>query len=438
MATSIAAILTTDIAAQVRGRAFPDSEIPSYLKKGSGWVPANMALDPFGRIITPNPYGAIGDIRIIPDKATLAEITHERSGQDVTVLLGDLVNPDGSEWESCPRTFLRNAIRDFESETGLRIISSFEHEFMLKDEDKVSGRKPFSLESLLTYEPLGSQILGALEKAGLEPEMWLPEFGDRQWEVTLAPTDALRAADRAILLKEIVRHVVREHGEEATFSPIVEENGGGNGVHIHLSLTDHNGVPVTMDETREGKLSDVAGSFAAGILKYAEQYQALTASSVISYERLAPGRWSVGGLYLGENNREALLRICPLFNTPGADHASQYNLEYRAADATANPWLALAILIRAGLEGIRQGLASPKVVAGEPSELDANVLEEATYGEMPATLTAAIDALRGSDEVSSWLPELLLKTFYVVKDAEIELVDSFSDLERYDRYAESY
>jgi glutamine synthetase len=438
MTTPIAAILTSDLVGQVRGRAFPADEIDAYQRSGSGWVPANLALDSFGRIITPNPFGSIGDLRIMPDPATRASIANETGGQPVTVMLGDLVNPDGSPWDCCPRTFLRDAIRELAEETGLRVISSFEHEFMLRDPDRVPGRKPFSLEALLAYEPLGSKVLQALRDAGLDPEMWLPEFGDRQWEVTLAPALALEAADRAILLREIVRNVVRAEGERATFSPIVEQDGGGNGVHIHLSLIDDEGTPVAYDPTRPGGLSEVAGSFAAGVLRYAAAYQALTASADISYERLAPGRWSVGGLFLGENNREALLRICPLFNTSGADHRKQFNLEYRGADATSNPWIALGVLIRAGLEGIRGGLPAPDVVSGDPEALSEEQLASASHGSMPASLADALAGLEADATVSSWLPPRLLETFLTVKRAELAWLSTRSDQERYRAYADAY
>lgn len=438
MTTPIAAILTSDLVGQVRGRAFPADEIDAYERSGSGWVPANLALDAFGRIITPNPFGSIGDLRIMPDPATRAAVSNETGGQPVTAMLGDLVNPDGSPWDCCPRTFLRDAVRDLEEETGLRVISSFEHEFMLRDADRVPGRKPFSLEALLTYEPLGSKVLQALREAGLEPEMWLPEFGDRQWEVTLAPAPALQAADRAILLREIVRNVVRVEGERATFSPIVERDGGGNGVHIHLSLIDGEGTPVAYDPARPGGLSATAGSFAAGVLRYAASFQALTASSGISYERLAPGRWSVGGLFLGENNREALLRICPLFDTPGADHRKQFNLEYRGADATSNPWIALGVLIRAGLEGVRAGLPAPEVVSGDPERLSEEQLASASHGRMPSSLAEALAGLEADATVTSWLPPRLLETFLIVKRAELSWHASLPEQERYRVYAEAY
>lgn len=438
MTLPLAAILTSDLAAQLRGRAFPADEIEAYLRSGSGWVPANLALDPFGRIITPNPFGAVGDLRLMPDPATRSLIAHEKSGQAVTVFLGDLVNTDGTPWDCCPRTFLRDAIRDLKEETGLSVISSFEHEFMLRDESRVPGGKPFTLEALLSYEPLGSRVLQALRDAGLEPEMWLPEFGDRQWEVTVAPTDALRAADRAILLREIVRNVVRESGHQATFTPIVEENGGGNGVHVHVSLIDADGHPATYDPTRPSRLTPEAEAFAAGILTHSAAMQALCASTEISYERLRPGRWSVGGAFLGENNREALLRVCPLFDLPGANHAKQFNLEYRGADATANPWIVLGVLIRAGLEGLRQGMSVKGVVVGDPARMSATELAAYSYGSLPTNLSEALALLEADPTVSGWLSPRLRETFLLVKRAEIELLASLASDERYHVYADAY
>jgi glutamine synthetase len=174
------------------------------------------------------------------------------------------------------------------------------------------------------------------------------------------------------------------------------------------------------------------------VLRYAAAYQALTASADISYERLAPGRWSVGGLFLGENNREALLRICPLFNTSGADHRKQFNLEYRGADATSNPWIALGVLIRAGLEGIRGGLPAPDVVSGDPEALSEEQLASASHGSMPASLADALAGLEADATVSSWLPPRLLETFLTVKRAELAWLSTRSDQERYRAYADAY
>lgn len=433
----LAVILTSDLSGQCRGRSVRLAELDKYMQNGCGWVPANLAINPFGDIVQPNPFGSVGDLRLKPDAGTLSEIS-TRDGGPTAVVLSDIVNTDGSPWECCPRTFLRNAIVDLAAETGLSVLSSFEHEFLLLDGDGGAPKLPFSLRNLLDLEPLGSSVLAALVDAGLDPEMWLPEYAPRQWEVTVGPSDALTAADRAVLLREIVRNTASQLGHTATFSPIVAENGGGSGVHVHLSLLDAAGEPVMYDPSREGGLSEIGGAFAAGILKHASALVALAASGVISYERLAPGRWSVGGSFLGENNREALLRICPLFERPDAKPARQYNLEFRAADVTSNPWIVLGSLIRAGLEGIREHLAAPPVVSGDFYALTEEQRSKANVGVLPASLGAALDALDDDTVAKGWFSDSFYTTFVAVKRAEIEHVASLSDTDKYAAYAAAY
>ncbi|MBC9953728.1 glutamine synthetase [Leucobacter sp. cx-42] len=431
-------ILTADLAAKARGRAFPQQDLQKYLGTGCGWVPANLAIDAFGSIVTPNPFGSVGDLRLMPDVSSIATVALGEHGEQTTMVLADIHTIEGKPWECDPRTFLKRAIADLKNETGLSVVSSFEHEFMLRDDNGSPVNTPFSLESYLEEEELGGRLVAALFDAGLEPEMWLPEFGRNQFEITIAPANALVAADRAVYLREITRHVASSLGKSITFSPIIEENGGGNGVHVHVSLRDEEERFVTYDHTRPGGLSEIAGSFAAGILKYAEQYQAIAASAPLSYERLAPNRWSAGGVFLGENNREALLRICPLFDLPGANHQKQYNLEYRAADATSNPWLVLGCIIRAGLEGIREGLASPTIVSGESSDFTAEQREEYGIRPLPVTLEDALVEFEQSETVRSWFAKDFVDTFLLVKRAEIARVEALTPEARYDAYATTY
>lgn len=434
----LAIILTADLAAKARGRAFRQHEFQKYLSSGCGWVPANLAIDAFGSIVTPNPFGAVGDLRLMPDMTSIASVALNATSEQTTLVLADIHTPDGEPWECDPRTFLKRAIADLDAETGLSVVSSFEHEFMLRDDDGSPVNTPFSLESFFKEEELGGRLVAALDDAGLEPEMWLPEFGRNQFEITLSPARALVAADRAVYLREITQHVASSLGKRITFSPILEENGGGNGVHVHLSLRDREGRFVTYDENRPSKLSAVAGSFAAGILRYAEAFQAVAASAPISYERLAPHRWSAGGIFLGENNREALLRICPLFNTPGANHQKQFNLEYRAADVTGNPWLLLGCLIRAGLEGVRDRLPTPTIVSGDSDALSQEERSALGIRPIPATLQEALSCFEESIVATEWFSPDLTATFLAVKRAEIERSAAMDPAERYDAYATTY
>lgn len=437
---SLSVILTSDIVGKVRGRSVPSTAFEGYLEKGCGWVPANMAMDVFGHIVDGNPFGAVGDVRIMPDPASRALFPSQTAGATTELVFGDILTQEGEPWSSCPRTMLKDAVAELEEVAGLRVLSSFEHEFMMLDDesDRTLPAKPFALQQFLRHESFGGAVMAALEDGGLEPEMWLPEYGRDQWEVTLKPAAAVAAADRALYLREFVAAVAAEYGHSTTFSPIIEPNGGGNGVHIHLSLQTVDGEPVTYDPAGPGGLSEVAASFSAGILEHARAVQVLAASSPLSYERLAPMRWSSGGVFLGKNNREALLRICPLFRTPNSDPRRSFNLEYRAADATSNPYLILAALIRAGTDGIKRSLGAPQVVEGAVDITDAAVRERFGIEEIPGSLSEALELFERSEAVRRWFSSDFISMVGIVKRAEIAGIGELAEGDRYRFYSDLY
>ncbi|WP_433232334.1 glutamine synthetase family protein [Actinomadura formosensis] len=421
MTKDLVCVATSDLVAVCRGRTFPVEDLSDRLTTGVGWVPANLALTAFGEIADPNPFGSAGDLRLRPDPATRAEIEPVPGGGALALYLADSVTCDGEPWDCCARTTLRDTVRDFEAATGLRLLVSFEHEFTL------DGHEPypaFSIRGLRAAEPFGSTLVATLEAAGLEPENWLPEYGTNQYEVTLRPAPPVAAADQAILLRELVRDVAARHGRRASFTPMPVSGGTGNGVHVHVSLLQPDGTPATHDPTGPGGLSAPAGAFAAGILDHAQALVALTASSVISYDRLRPHKWSSGGAFLGLRHREAMVRICSPLN--GA--AGTANLEYRAADATANPWLLLAALIRAGAAGIAGGLIPPEPVTGEVGELTEHGRAAARFAPLPASLPDALRALAADETVRGWFPPRLLACFEAVKHTELALAETTKDV----------
>lgn len=152
--------------------------------------------------------------------------------------------------------------------------------------------QPFSLQRFRQAEPFGSDLVRLLEQAGLQPENWLPEYGDGQFEITLRPGPAPAAADRAVLLKELVRDLARRRGLPVSFAPLLAPDGVGNGVHLHLSLRDAEGRPVLFDPARPGRLSALGARFSAGILRHTPALTAWTAPSPVSFLRLTPHRWS--------------------------------------------------------------------------------------------------------------------------------------------------
>jgi len=434
-AASLVQILTTDLVAITRGRSMAADDVGTWQVQGVGWVPANLALDPFGTIATPNPWGSSGDLRLKPDMSTETTIEDIRGRPQLRFVLADIQELDGSPWSCCPREFLRRAMADL-AEAGLRMAATFEHEFTLAD----AGTPPapaFSLVAHRRREPFLSHLYSALRVARVEPETILPEYGPHQFEVSAASVRGLAAADRAVITREVTRELADTYGYAASFCPKPSPEGVGNGVHIHFSLRDATGAPITYDRSRPGGLSETAGAFAAGIVRHLPALCAITAPSPVSYLRLVPQHWSSAFACLGERNREAAVRIC---NAPASagDPAIGFNLEYRPADSTANPYLALAVLVRAGLAGLRDKLPTPPLVNTDPADLSDAERSRLGVTRLPSNLREALGALAADAEVRSWFAPALLQTMVSVKARETSLAASLSPDELCRRYTAVY
>jgi len=327
---------TCDLAGKVRGKAFPASQLEKRLARGVGWTPTNVLINCFDGI-GDSPFGALGDLLLIPDAATGVK-ADPGNGAIERFMLGDITTLEGDPWEFCARSLLRSALERLHCVTGVRLIAAFEHEFQLKAPPAVRNQG-YGHEGFEIQRALCERLMGVLADAGMEPDSIMKEYGPNQYEVVVAPEEGVRAADAAVILRELTRSTARAMGEEATFTPIRDASGIGNGVHIHMSFIDADGDPATYDGNGPCGMSELAGAFCAGILAYLENIVALTAPSVISYERLTPHRWSAAYNNLGFRDREASLRICPVTAKDTVAIARQFNIEYRAADAAACPHL---------------------------------------------------------------------------------------------------
>lgn len=417
-----------------RGRGFSRQRLASQMNKGVGWVPANLGLNPFDEIVD-NPWGSVGDLMLMPDNR--AEVFVEGAGNQSALhfFLSDIVTLDGKPWEACPRNYLKQQIDQLEK-MGIRIIASFEHEFMLTD---IAQPAPsFSLAAARNEESLTTSIIEALQEANVDPEMCLPEFAPSQYEVTCRPSEALQAADRAITIREVVHEVCRQHGRDVSFSPKLGSNPGTNGVHIHISLWSLDGQPLTYDANRRGKLSLVASQFTAGMHAHLSALTALTAPGVVSYQRLKPHGWSAAFACVGDQNREAALRIAPINSTNGSDPAHQANIEYRPADALASPYLALGALLAAGIDGIHRKLDLPALVNVDPASIPES--EYVTYGltALPGSLSEALQALEEDMYLRSTLSPLLLSCYLQVKRSEIARMAAKDNQQICDDYQRVY
>ena len=328
------------------------------------------------------------------------------------------------------------ALSDFRAETGLELIATFEHEFLLVGEFK--QRTPFSFAAAREVQPVLLAIEEALRAAGAPVETIEPEYGLGQYEISSPPLWAMAAADKALVTREVVREVARRHGLEASFTPKPSPDAVGSGCHVHFSFRDADGLNVAHDPDGPLGLSEVAARFCAGILAHVDALVAVTAPTPVSYYRLGPHHWSCGFRAIGVQNREAALRVCPGIASDPERRRRSFNIEYRPIDAAASPYLALGMLVRAGLDGIRQGLPLPEPVGKDPSELTPEEARAAGVTPLPTSLGAALDALEADEAARSWMSPNLLATFVGIKRWEARYAEMVSADELFRRYRETY
>ena len=395
-----------DLAAQVRGKSIPAADLPQRLLQGVGYTPANICLSVFGSI-SPSPFGTLGDIVLMPDASTEVNIPPEH------FCLADIFTKGGERWEYCPRDFLRRSLKRLEKNTGCTLLVSFEQEFVYTGVS-AEPRRPYALASFREQGTFGSLLMGALRAAGMTPDAFLSEFGPRQYEITAAPAIGMRAADEAVILRELARATALRLGHRAIFSPMLEPEGVGNGTHIHMSLRDQAGNAVMHETGRPYGLSVIGEHFIAGILKNMRALTAVTTPSVCSYYRLTPDRWAPTLANISAQDRSAGLRVCP--GSP-----SQFNVEYRVADATACPYLALGALVHAGVDGIEQETSLPP--------------QTTTSHPLPRTLGEALDNLRDTPAAANWFGPKFLDLYLNFKRDEEQTVAKLDPQTICDRYA---
>ncbi|MFJ3377448.1 glutamine synthetase [Pseudomonas sp. NPDC086112] len=431
-------IVTTDLIGVTRGRSFPTDELEAYQVAGCGWVPANSALTPQDIIASSNPWGAYGDLRLIPDMSSRVTVNNgpDANAPALDFIHGDIRETDGRPWGACPRTLLRNEVERYRSELGLKINAAFEHEFNLGN--GAAEHLAFSLEAQRQGAEFGGWLLSALRAGGVEPEMFLPEYGKHQYEITCRPALGVAAADRAVNVREITREIARQMGLDLSFAPKTSAQAVCNGVHLHVSLQDLTGHPVMYDAGTTNCLSTLGQHWAAGVLHYLPALCAFTAPTPVSYERLQPHHWSASYACLGQRNREAALRICPTVSLGGKAVAAQYNLEFRAMDATASPHLAMAALLIAGRLGIEQRLALNAITDEVPDSLNEEQRQARGIVALPASLSQALECLRNSEALIEALPSALLDTWFALKTEELKLTEQLSPAELCEHYARLY
>ena len=409
---------TSDLSGHFRGKSFAAADLPARLERGVGICPSNIFLSAFGPIQW-TAFGTVGEVFLIPDPDTRVCVPFD-GGTTECFFVGDFKNADGSAWSFCPRQVLRRALARLEAETGWRLLAAFEQEFVYSGVP-ANPMQPYELDAYRRQGLFGETLLATLRLAGVVPDSFLCEYGPRQFEVTVAPAVGLRAADDAVVTRELTQAVAFSLGHRASFTPLPEIDGTSNGTHIHWSFLDAQDRPVLYDGGQPRLLSALGSHFVAGVLDHLPAICAVTAPSPPSYYRLRPNRFAPQRADVGALDRGAAIRICPIAGTEEA-RARQFNLEFRVADATASPYLALAMLVQAGLDGIRRRLALDAVQARA----------------LPGSLAQALTLLESSTAAAEWLGAELHAAYLSFKRAELSALLDSSEADICRRYAEVY
>jgi glutamine synthetase len=409
---------TSDLSGHFRGKSFPAADLPARLERGVGLAPTNIFISAFGPIHMTT-FGTQGEVFLIPDPSTRVFVPFE-DGTAEHFYLGDIKSIDRSPWQFCPRQVLRRALDQLKSETDLSLLATFEQEFTYSGAGAL--HQPYQLEAYRRQGMFGEMLLSAMRQVGVIPDSFLAEFGVQQLEVTSAPAAGVRAADNAVITRELAHAVAYRLAQRVSFTPMPAPTASSNGTHIHWSFLDDEHRPVLMDERRPWELSLQGSHFIAGILHHLPALCAVTVPSVPSYYRLRPNRWAPVKADMGLLDRGAAVRIC---TAPGADadqRAKQFNVEFRVADATASPYLALAVLIQAGLDGIRHGWK----------------LEGMPATALPSSLEQALELLEANEAARQWLGADLMSAYLQFKRAEIKSLQGADETEICRRYAQAY
>ena len=268
-------------------------------------------------------------------------------------------------------------------------------------------------------------MIHALEMQGVVVEKYFPEAGGGQHEIPVQHQDGVKAADQQVVFRETVRGVATAQGFRVSFMPKPDPQAAGNGCHIHLSLWDRKKqTNLFHDASGAYQLSDLARQFTAGILAHLPALLALTAPTTNSYKRFVERCWGSCYVCWGPDNREATVRAVSSFR--GREESS-LNLEYKPADPTCNPYLALAGILCAGLDGVDRRLEPPPAILTDPALLSADERKAAGVNSYPHDLEAAVSALEADEVLRGALGESRILDYATMKRAEIEALQSLGD-----------
>lgn len=323
----------------------------------------------------------------------------------------------GEPWGGCPRTALDGMV-DRLAAAGYSVQCALEPEFYLLrrggdgELEPVNRTTMFSQDGLSKADAVVRDILHELAGMGVRVPQLGKEYGRGQYEMSLHHGQPVEAVDRYLALRGAVVDVAAAHGMVATFMPKVYASWPGNSNHIHLSVWDAAGaIDLTPGAEDETSLSEVGLRFMGGILAHIDALTAVGSPTVNGYKRLQPGSWAPANAYWGYGNRSGVLRV------PGV--GSRRHLEFRSPDNTAQPYLLLAALLGAGLDGIERRLDPGPPFEGDVGHLKAEQVGDPRLRELPRTLAEALAALEADEVIRTAIGEEIVRHTLAVRRSDL-------------------
>ncbi len=356
------------------------------------------------------------DMYLVPDLNTWLILDFEQTKYGkVARLICDVYNTDGTPFDGDPRLILKKVMKRAEKLGFSAFNIGFEPEFYLFKQDDERRIKLTDYGSYFDQAPFDPNedvrrdIVLELEQLGFRVEASHHEVGPGQHEVNFKYANAVEACDNLQTFKAVVKNNARKNGMYATFMPKPVKDLAGNGMHTNCSLFDSEGNNVFYDKDNKLELSDTCYKFMAGIMKHARPITCITNPTVNSYKRLTPGFEAPCYIAWSPQNRSSFIRI-------PASRKTGTRIEIRSVDPTCNPYLALAVILEAGLEGIEENLTCPNPTFENLFKLTRKEREDAGIENLPNNLYDAIKEVQKSTIIKKALGEHTFEKFLFAVD----------------------
>lgn len=377
------------------------------------------------------------DMLLRPDFDTFRIFPWANAEGKIARVICDIMNPDGTPFEGCPRQTLKR-VCDKAKNMGFEMQAGPEAEFFLflQDERGRSTRDThdsagyFDLAPLDLGENARREIVNVLITLGFEVEAAHHEVAQAQHEIDFKHALAMETADNVATFKFVVRKVAQKYNLHATFMPKPIFGINGSGMHVHQSLIK-NGQNIFYDAKSEDGLSDIAKLYIAGILKHAKAFVAITNPLINSFKRLVPGYEAPINIAWSERNRSPLVRV-------PAKRGNSTRIEVRVPDPASNPYLALAVMLAAGLDGIENNLTPPPSVNKNIFTMSQREKRRLRIEELPANLLEAVQNLEKNKVMREALGEHIFNHFVTAKKMEWSTYISQVHQWELDRYLSYY